>query len=177
MHLMRNTLPKTQHRKRTSVRGSAVSQVLVIGVGNEIRGDDAIGLYVCRILKGKLPHQCNVVEDSGDGAHLMELWKNSQTTILVDAVRSGAKQGHVCKYDAHQRPLPTAIFQNSTHAFGVPQAIELARALNQLPQKLTVYGIEGACFDEGAAISPLVKRAGRKVAESIALEISHSNRA
>jgi hydrogenase maturation protease len=82
----------------------------------------------------------------------------------------------VYKYDAHQRPLPTTLFQNSTHAFGVPQAIELARALNQLPQKLTVYGIEGACFDEGAAISPIVERAGKEVAESIALEISHNNR-
>jgi len=177
MHLMRNPLPKTQHRKRTGVRRPTDSQILVIGVGNEIRGDDAIGLYVCRILKGKLLHQCNIVEDSGDGAHLMELWKNSQTTIVVDAVRSGAKQGQVYKYDAHQRPLPTTLFQNSTHAFGVPQAIELARALNQLPQKLTVYGIEGTCFDIGAAISPPVERAGREVAESIALEISNSNRA
>jgi hydrogenase maturation protease len=107
----------------------------------------------------------------------MELWKNSQTTILVDAVRSGAKQGQVYKYDAHQRPLPTTLFQNSTHAFGVSQAIELARALNQLPQELIVYGIEGACFDEGVGISPAVERAGRKVAKSIALEISQSNRA
>lgn len=151
------------------------SHVLVIGVGNEIRGDDAVGLYVCRVLKGKrLPHQCNVVEHSGDGVHLMELWKSSQATILVDALRSGTEPGQVHRYEAHQWPLPATLFQNSTHAFGVPQAIELARALNQLPQTLSVYGIEGTCFDEGAGISPLVERAGRKVAESIALAISHN---
>jgi hydrogenase maturation protease len=152
-----------------------VSRVLVIGVGNEIRGDDAVGLHVCRVLKRRLPHQCNVVENSGDGVHLMELWKSSQATILVDAVRSGTEPGQVHKYEAHQSPLPATLFQNSTHAFGVPQAIELARAMNQLPQTLIVYGIEGACFDEGAGISPLVERAGRKVAASIALAISASN--
>jgi hydrogenase maturation protease len=150
------------------------SHVLVIGVGNEIRADDAVGLHVCRVLKGRLPDHCNVVENSGDGANLMELWKNSQVTILVDAVRSGTEPGQVHRYEAHQRPLPATLFQNSTHAFGVPQAIELARAMNQLPQTLIVYGIEGACFDEGVGISPVVELAGRKVAESIVHSISHN---
>lgn len=156
------------------MKGLIDTHVLVIGVGNEIRGDDAVGLYVCRALKGRLPHQCKVVEDSGDGVHLMELWKSSQATILVDAVRSGTEPGQIHRYEAHQWPLPATLFQNSTHAFGVLQAIELARAMNQLPETLIVYGIEGACFDKGVGISPLVERAGRKVAESIALAISHN---
>ena len=152
--------------------GSNDSRVLVIGVGNEIRGDDEVGLRVASGVRERLPHQCNSVEESGEGARLMELWKSSQVTILVDAVKSGAEPGHIHRYEAHNSPLPASMFHYSTHAFGVPQAIELARVMNQLPQRLIVYGIEGKCFDEGAAMSLVVERAVRKVVELITFEVS-----
>ena len=71
--------------------GSKNPRVLVIGVGNRLRGDDGVGLQVAQALKERFPNQCDAVEETGDGAHLMELWKNSRVTILVDAVKSGAE--------------------------------------------------------------------------------------
>jgi hydrogenase maturation protease len=47
----------------------------------------------------------------------------------------------------------------STHAFGVAEAIELARALRQLPPVLVVYGVEGATFETGAGLSTVVAAA------------------
>jgi hydrogenase maturation protease len=41
------------------------------------------------------------------------------------------------------------MFRSSTHAFGLADAIELARVLNRLPRKLAIYGIEAAQFDAG----------------------------
>lgn len=101
----------------------------------------------------------------------MELWKESYLTILIDAVQSEAKPGRIHRFEAHKSPLPARLFQYSTHAFSVPQAIELARAMNQLPNRFIVYGIEGNCFDEGASMSPMVERAAQELVELLTLGI------
>ena len=49
--------------------------------------------------------------------------------------------------------------RSSTHAFGVADAVELARALGRLPGRLDVYAIEGASFTAGDSLSPEVERA------------------
>ena len=46
--------------------------------------------------------------------------------------------------------FPPASFRSSTHAFGVGDAVELARALGRLPRRVVVYGVEGADFAAGA---------------------------
>ncbi len=47
-------------------------------------------------------------------------------------------------------------FHYSTHAFSVAEAVELARALDQLPSRLILYGIEGRDFSAGERLSPEV---------------------
>ncbi len=58
---------------------------MVIGVGNPDRGDDAIGLLVGRHVKQAAPPGVTVIEASGDGTNLIELWKDQGTVIIVDA--------------------------------------------------------------------------------------------
>ena len=61
----------------------------------------------------------------------------------------------------------------SSHAFGVAEAIELARALDLAPKRIVVYAIEGVCFDAGAPFTPPVLRAAEEVADCIAREVRH----
>jgi hydrogenase maturation protease len=151
---------------------STGSIVLVIGVGNETRRDDAAGLIVSRKLKAELSEDgVVVVEETGDGARLVERWRGFNITILIDALRSGDEPGRVHRFEAHKSPLPASLFQYSTHAFGVPQAIELARAMDQLPQRLIVYGIEGKRFDQGTSLSHVVEQAAQELVESLIIEI------
>jgi hypothetical protein len=49
------------------------------------------------------------------------------------------------------------IFPCSRHAFGVREAVELARAMNRLPRSLMIYGIEGRQFSFGAPFSQEVE--------------------
>jgi len=149
---------------------STRSSVLVIGVGNETRGDDAVGLIVSRKLKEKLSQDV-VIEENGDGTRLVERWKGFKITILIDAMRSGTEPGRIHRFEAHKSPLPASLFQYSTHAFGVAQAIELARAMNQLPHRLIVYGIEGECFDQATGLSQMVERAAEELVESLTFGI------
>ena len=135
----------------------ADARILVIGVGNEYRSDDAAGLVVARRLRQLSLGNVTVIEASGEGADLMESWKGADTVIIVDAASSGAKPGRIHRIDAREERIPTGLLRYSTHAFSVGEAVELARAMNRLPPRMVVYGIEGERFDEGTVLSRAVK--------------------
>jgi hydrogenase maturation protease len=147
------------------------SQILVIGVGNEFRADDGVGLVVARKLRESQIPDAFIIESSGDGAALIEIWRAARTVILIDAAFSGAMPGTIRRFDAVSEPLPIGLTFHSTHAFGVGEAIGLARALQQLPTSLIVYAIEGKQFSAGIDLSPEVAAAAQKVVEQVSLEL------
>ena len=79
--------------------------------------------------------------------------------IVVDTVVSGAAPGTIQRFDVSATPLPAKLIGFSTHGLGVAEAIELARALDRLPDRTIVYGIEGSSFSAGAQLDPTVERA------------------
>ena len=90
---------------------------------------------------------------------LIEDWAGADAVIIVDAVSSGAPPGTIHRLDPLSEPIPAALSQGSTHAFGLADTIELARTLDRLPARLTVYGIEGEQFGAGGALSTPVRAA------------------
>ena len=148
-----------------------LQKVLVIGIGNEYRSDDGIGLMVVRKIREHLLLSVTIKEESGEGAALMEAWHGYETVILVDAISSGAKPGTVFRIDAGKSKVPAKFFHYSTHAFSVAEAIELARAMKTLPPKLFLYGIEGANFSAGAGVSQVIQQSARQVVEQILKKI------
>src|ERR1039458_8817557 len=144
--------------------------IVVIGVGNEYRSDDGAGIAVARRLRALFPAGVTILEESGEGAALMQAWQGASWVMLVDAVRSGAPPGTIHRLDARAAPLPMGFFHYSTHAFSVAEAVELARSLDELPAHLVVYGIEGADFAAGVELSPAVEQAVEAVVERLAQE-------
>jgi hydrogenase maturation protease len=145
---------------------------LIIGVGNAYRRDDAVGLIVARRLRACGLENVTVREASGEGGALMDAWQDAQTVILVDAAQSGAAAGTLHRFDAQREPIPTQFLHYSTHAFGVAEAIELARALRQLPLRVIVYAIEGQNFGAGDELSPDVARAVEDAVEQIRRDVN-----
>ncbi|MBI2264629.1 MAG: hydrogenase maturation protease [Armatimonadetes bacterium] len=143
---------------------------LIIGVGNEYRRDDGAGFAAARRLRAENP-DVPVVLQSGDGVSLMEAWRDADSVIVVDAVHSAGKPGSVHRFDAAARPIPAKFFPSSTHAFGLAEAVEMARALGRLPERLIVYGIEGKTFEAGTGLSPEVEEGVSQVVEQVLREI------
>src|SRR2546421_12796176 len=145
--------------------------IVLIGVGNEYRSDDGVGLVALRELRNRgFPHT-RYIESDGDGADLVEAWTNAETVILIDAISSGAAAGTIYCFDALTQPLPVTFSSPSTHAFGVAEAIELAHVLHQLPSCLIVYAIEGKHFAVGLGLSPEVEQAMHELVERVTGEV------
>ncbi len=149
--------------------------ILIIGIGNTYRRDDAVGLVVARRLQEENISGVKISEESGEGADLMEAWQGFATVIIIDAVSSGSQPGTIHRLDAHERPIPENFFHYSTHAFSVAEAIELARVLKKLPPRLIVYGIEGQNFAAGEGLSPEVEKAAAEVFKAVREELRSSN--
>ncbi|MGO9087603.1 MAG: hydrogenase maturation protease [Candidatus Sulfotelmatobacter sp.] len=141
--------------------------MLILGCGNRQRGDDGAGILAAERLcaLGMAAQVC-----SGEPAELMDAWSGVQDVILIDAVVTGAPAGAVHEWDGEHLPV-FATSTGSTHGFGVAQAIELARALDCLPARLRVYGIEGKQFEIGSPVSPEVERAVEEVVQRIASQL------
>jgi hydrogenase maturation protease len=125
---------------------------VVIGVGNAARGDDGAGVVTAQRtgplgLVATAPFQ------------LIDLWEGADDVVVVDAARSGAAPGTIHRFEVRSQPLPTTVLGGSTHAIGVAEVVELARAMGRLPARLTVYGIEIGALSHGDTLSPEVEAA------------------
>lgn len=149
-----------------------VPSTVVVGIGNPDRGDDAVGRAVARALRGRLPDHVGIVEADGEATALLECLEDVPEAYLVDACASGSPPGTIRRFDAAAEPLPQAAFGLSTHGFGLAEAIELARALGQLPGRCVVYAVEGQGFETGAPLSAPVERAVPGVVERLCAELA-----
>jgi hydrogenase maturation protease len=102
---------------------------------------------------------------------LLALWQDADAVVLVDAVCTGARAGTLQRFEVGSRPLPAMFSRVSTHAFGVAEAIELARVLHQLPSLFVIYGVEGTSFEIGADLSEQVAAAVPQVVAQVRQEI------
>lgn len=140
--------------------------MLVLGCGNPDRGDDAAGPLVAGRLRAM---GIDAREHSGDLLSFLDLWRGADEVILVDAVVTGRRSGALSIWDALAAPLAGRPRPGSSHGLGLAEAVGLARTLDCLPRRLTLYGIEARRFELGEppskAVLRGVERAVRKVYE------------
>jgi hydrogenase maturation protease len=151
------------------------SRVVVIGVGNPMRGDDGAGRLVLDRLRGRVPAGVDLVECDGDPAALLEAWTGRALALVVDATSSDAEPGTVRRIDAGEADDMLHDRRRSTHGLGLAEAVALGRALQRFPERLVVFGVEGRSFDTGAGPRAEIVTAAKDVADRVAAEIERIN--
>jgi hydrogenase maturation protease len=146
--------------------------VLLVGIGNPDRGDDGFGPAVASRFRGLAPPGVCILERRGDVLDLIEEWEGFSAVIVVDAAAPISRAGRVHRIDLARHPLSGEVARSSTHAFGVAEAVELARSLGRLPRHLVAYLVEGEHFAIGAPLSPVVAKAVDEVVKRIVAELS-----
>ncbi|HEX6310213.1 MAG TPA: hydrogenase maturation protease [Acidimicrobiia bacterium] len=144
---------------------------MVIGVGNPFRGDDGAGLRAIALARPDLPAGVRVVESDGEPARVLDAWEGADLAVVVDAMRSGAEPGTVVRAEAGRDALPEPVGGGSTHALGIGEAVALGRALDRLPARVVVFGIEGERFDAGVGLTPAVARGAAQAAHLVCAEV------
>jgi hydrogenase maturation protease len=135
-------------------RGAAAT-ACVIGVGNPYRCDDGVGPAVIAALEAAAPDGVLLTVTDGEPTQLLDAWDGADLAIVVDAVLcEDPVPGRV-----HRTDVPPPGRAGSTHGLGIPEAIQLAEALDRAPRRLVVYAVEAADLGFGDTLSPAVAAA------------------
>lgn len=143
----------------TSTRGAAPARVLVVGLGNDDRGDDGAGLEAARRLAPLLAGRAEVRAHPGEPVDLIDTWGDAELLVLIDAARTGRAAGTLQRFEPGAGGLPDGRLGPSSHAFDLLVAVRLSDALGTSPGRTVVHAIEGERFGFGATRSRAVERA------------------
>jgi len=146
-------------------------KVLVACLGNPDRGDDGVGAAVAQALKGKLPADVILMTRSGDMLSLIDDWSGVDAVVCVDAAATMETPGRIHRIDLKTESLPANMAVTSGHAFGLAEAVQLARTLGLAPAEIVVYAVEGGCFEGGAEMTAAVTGAVAEVARLVIEEV------
>jgi hydrogenase maturation protease len=129
------------------------TKIMITGVGNELRQDDAFGVLLAQKLltEAVLPSSVKVLETGSAGIHLVqELFDKYDVLIILDVVAWGGKPGeiHFKEIEVKDiREFPAEEkneFLADAHYINPLKALMLAKALDVLPAKVIFFGCETA---------------------------------
>ncbi len=137
------------------------NKTLVLGLGNDILTDDAVGLQVVQQLKHELAGQLAVDfrETTEMGLALLDFMTGYSAVVIVDSIRTGqAAPGFVHEVDAASLKQLTG---RTPHFVGVGETLALGRHLAlPMPEQVKVFAVEVADpFTLGTELTPVLQAA------------------
>ena len=152
----------------TAAAGSTAMRILVAGVGNLLRADDAFGVVVAhRLMEMDLPEGVKVVETGIGGIALVqELQEGYDAMVIIDAVDRGRPPGHVMLIELdvpHADDMEWGErydFLADVHLATPTRALIMSKSLGVLPDKLLMVGCQPVDAETpGIPMSPEVTAA------------------
>lgn len=149
--------------------------ILVLGIGQSLRGDDAVGLETVRLWQSQCPLSAARVKvelSEMPGIALLDSLVEMDAAILVDAVRYVSPVGTVIRLGSDELASFTPE-SASSHGWGVAETLHLGYSLYPwlTKCKITLFGIVGRDFGLGAGLTTGVQLAMLKVVGMVETEI------
>lgn len=129
-------------------------KTLILGMGNPILSDDAVGLALAELLRNKI-RGADVAASAMIGLSLFDLIMGYDTVFIIDAMTTKeGKMGELKKIGADDRCGTLHLF--TSHGLNVFELMELGVQCGfEMPRLAAVYGVEignEVAFDE--SLSP-----------------------
>ena len=145
-------------------------QLLLLGLGNDILTNDAVGLHVVRELGHKLAGlpTIDVRETTEMGLALLDFITGYRTVVIVDSIQTGsAPPGFLHELDASALNQLTG---RTPHFLGVTETLALGRRLGlAMPERVTIFAIEVEDpFTLGTSLTPALRSALPSITERVA---------
>jgi hydrogenase maturation protease len=133
------------------------TDTIVIGIGNDFRRDDGVGVTVAqRIAERNLPG-VRVVSGISEPAALLEVWSGAARAVVVDgATGANSTPGRIRRWTGPDLETTAVV---SSHALGLAQTFALARALARVPDELVLFTIDIVDTNHGTGLTPAVEAA------------------
>jgi hydrogenase maturation protease len=151
-----------------------VSRFSVIGIGNVLEGDDAIGPTVVRVFEARyaVPEEVQVIDGGTPGLDLTAYMMGLDGLVVVDAVKTrGGTAGEVKVYDKKGILNRGPIVAMSPHEPGLRESILHAEFQGVAPAAVKLIGVVAGSIDFGCALTPPVRAAIDGAVEQVRVEL------
>jgi len=150
--------------------------IRIIGIGNALAGDDAMGTHLVQQFDANYSDLVDVIVAGLSGLNLLDLMDGAEAVIVIDAILSGQAPGTIHRLTIPQdlKALGSYAWSSnspSTHSFGLAASLILANALKTLPSTVIVLGIELRQTDLGNSFSPEVNQGMSRLPQLVRHEI------
>jgi hydrogenase maturation protease len=152
-------------------------KIIVIGIGQSLRGDDAVGPKAVRQWQESFPETASRPEVRVEtlelpGLDLLTYLDGMDDAVLVDAIQCSALVGTLHRFMLNDA-LSFTPDARSAHGWGVAETLQLGCALYPSLAKcrMILIGLTGKDFEMGAKLSPEVEAALPETAKMIHLEV------
>ncbi len=144
-----------------------MGRTVVIGLGRRERRDDGIGFMLVEKLRRLCPG-IEVYTVGDDLTEIIELVKDADHVIIIDASRRGERPGTISKYSSKDLVEDAAL---SSHGLSLRDVLGMADALGLLKASLVIYAVEGGDFGYGEGLSEEVQESLETLLEEIRREL------
>ncbi|TCL61906.1 hydrogenase maturation protease [Hydrogenispora ethanolica] len=130
-------------------------EICIIGIGNEIRGDDGVGPAVVRELqKGALSQQADFFDLGGKLFEIPDLARSYPSAFIVDALPPAGDPGTITFIPWHKR-WKEPVARYSLHDLDLIWQMQMA---GDDAEKIWLVGVEIASLEWGVCLSPELNR-------------------
>jgi hydrogenase maturation protease len=153
-------------------------KTIILGVGNQILGDDGVGVHVANELRKHIQDPNIIIDEAiTGGMNLLDLLLGYNKAIIIDAVKSENGENGTVKR------IPLSDFSTmhscNPHDVSLTEAIEMAKKVGetQIPKEIIVIGImmKQIPCEFGDKLSKNITMAVPKAVEMTLNEIKISN--
>lgn len=128
-------------------------RTLILGLGNELLGDEGVGVHGARLLqKQELPADTKVLEIGTAILDFLPQLEQAERIIVLDAMKGGATPGTVYKIPLDHCSGSTCIA--SMHGFDIFRTMALTGCREVPP--VMVFGVEPKTIEWSMSLSPQV---------------------
>lgn len=146
----------------------------IIGIGNVLAEDDAVGPHVVRVVEARwaLPDGVEILDAGTPGYDLTALLAGLDAVVLVDAVRAQGAPGEIRTFDKAALLERAPILAVSPHEPGVREALLNAEFMGVTPRTVRLVGVIPARTGTGIGLSGAVRAAVPAAAAQVARELA-----
>lgn len=134
-----------------------IMRAVVLGIGNTILTDEAVGVRAVEWLERnwRLPVNVLAIDGGTSGMEMIEDLSNLDFLIVLDAVKTGAAPGTVVRIAGDEIPV---FFRSklSPHQIALPDVLASLELLDAMPKEIVVLGVEFISLELGMEMTPTV---------------------